>query len=524
MIDLHIHSTASDGSCTPSEILDISVRNGVQAISLTDHDTVDGVKEILGNGVPEDLEFLSGVEISCGPPAGFPGEESLHLLGYGFDVHNHRLNEHLEKLQTARAERNPLIIKKLNDLGFSLSLEEVEAGSPDGQTGRPHIARLMVEKGFVASFDEAFDRYLAKGKPAYVDKYRIPAAKAMETILHAGGIPVLAHPGLITDYKKFPVERLIKILKKDGLKGIEVHYTDHSKQQVVFFEKVAFRENLLVTGGSDFHGSLKAGVSIGTGSGNLNIGYDIFKNLKDRLTAMRQQRSSVQALQDNLGYRFNTPDLLLQALCHRSYANEHQKENLRNNETLEFLGDAVLGLCISQLLMEAAPDKNEGELSKLRSRLISEPSLAGLARKIDLGKFILLGKGEALSNGAGKDSILADTFEAVIAAVYKDCGFKGTCDLIETIFSEKLQTTVENHEIEDYKTILQEFVQERKEPAPLYKITGETGPDHDKTFEVVLKTMGLKIKGAGKTKKAAEQNAAEQAFKQLKSIDRENFK
>ena len=157
MIDLHIHSTASDGSFSPSEILNLSLDAGIKAIALTDHDSIDGVREVMQIGVPWPLEFITGVEISCEPPSEFPSNYSLHILGYGFDLENNVMNSILEKLQQARFDRNPLIIQKLNNLGFDISLEEAEEISGDGQTGRPHIAQVMVERNYVASFDEAFD-------------------------------------------------------------------------------------------------------------------------------------------------------------------------------------------------------------------------------------------------------------------------------------------------------------------------------------------------------------------------------
>ncbi|MCK5100335.1 MAG: PHP domain-containing protein, partial [Desulfobacteraceae bacterium] len=160
MIDLHIHSTASDGSFSPSEILNLSLDAGIKAIALTDHDSIDGVREVMKIGVPWPLEFITGVEISCEPPKDFPDDSSLHILGYGFDLENNDMNAILTKLQQARYDRNPLIIQKLNDLGLDISIEEVEEMSGDGQTGRPHIAQVIVERNFVASFNEAFDKYL----------------------------------------------------------------------------------------------------------------------------------------------------------------------------------------------------------------------------------------------------------------------------------------------------------------------------------------------------------------------------
>ena len=200
---------------------------------------------------------------------------------------------------------------------------------------------------------------------------------------------------------------------------------------------------------------------------------------------------------------------------HRSYTHESSDEKLKDNERLEFLGDAVIELCISQLLMEHAPNKNEGELSKLRANLVSEPALASMARKIQIGKFILLGKGELLSNGREKDSILSDAFEALIAAIYLDSNFNNTYSHINQLFSEKIKILAKKAAEIDHKSKLQELVQKTEDTSPVYEVVNETGPDHDKTFEVVIDTLSINATGIGKTIKAAEQNAAANALKQI---------
>ncbi|MCD4742456.1 MAG: ribonuclease III [Desulfobacteraceae bacterium] len=515
MIDLHIHSTASDGSFSPSEILNLCLDAGIKAIALTDHDSIDGVKEVMKIGVPWPLEFITGVEISCEPLSNFPDNSSFHILGYGFDLGNKEMNSILEKLQIARSDRNPLIIQKLNDLGFDISLEEIEEISGDAQIGRPHIAQSMIERNFVASFDEAFDKYLNKGKKAYVDKYKVTCKEAIEAIHNAGGISVLAHPGLIKDSKNYSIEKLIKDLKKFGLGGIEAYYTSHTHEQTTNFITLAEEQGLIITGGSDFHGSLNQGVNIGTGRGELVVFDEIYTNLINTIETLHSKDHSLESLEKNINYKFTNQSLLVNALQHRSYVNESNDDKLTDNERLEFLGDAVIELCISQLLMEHAPDKNEGYLSKLRSNLVSEPALAGMARKIQLGKFILLGKGERLSNGREKDSILSDTFEAVIAAIYLDSNFDTTYSLINQLFSDQIKIIIEKAAEIDHKSKLQELVQKTEDTAPVYEVINETGPDHDKTFEVVIDTLSITATGTGKTIKAAEQNAAANALKQI---------
>ena len=196
-IDLHIHTTASDGTFTPSEIVAHAIKLKLKAIAITDHDTLAGSSEALNSGIPAALEFLSGVEISAAPPAIYHQTGSFHLLGYSIRLDDSELNQTLEKLQVARKNRNPAIINRLNGLGISISLDEVRELAGEAQLGRPHIAQMMIRNGVVSSINEAFDQFLGAGKPAYVDKYRVECSQAIDAIRGAGGIPVLAHPGLL---------------------------------------------------------------------------------------------------------------------------------------------------------------------------------------------------------------------------------------------------------------------------------------------------------------------------------------
>ncbi len=278
-IDLHIHSTASDGTLTPTEILTLAQQLGLKAIAITDHDTVEGSKEALSLKIIPDQNFLTGVEISTSFPAPFSCNGSLHLLGYGIDVDNLPLNKALLKLKQARKNRNPGIIKCLKSLGMDISLNELSDKFQDTQVGRPHIARLMIEKGFVKSIDEAFDNFLGTGKPAYVDKYRISCEEAATTIIDAGGIPVLAHPGLIKFKSDETLEDLIVILKKMGLKGIEAYYPEHSSEYASMCKNFANRFDLLVTGGTDFHGSIKPDIQMGSGSGDFSVPFELYEKI-----------------------------------------------------------------------------------------------------------------------------------------------------------------------------------------------------------------------------------------------------
>lgn len=282
-IDLHIHSDASDGTDTPSQIVATALSRGLKAIAITDHDTTDGSKKVLNAGLPPSLNFLTGVEISAIPPKSFPCSGSFHILGYGIDLEDPVLTKTLETLQDARKTRNPRILEKLNRFGFDISTHEVAALAGNGQMGRPHIAQIMVKKGFVPSINTAFDKFLAKGKPAYVDKYRIDSRRAIEVIHHAGGLPFLAHPGLIGLPEKLAIEDLIARLKKEGLEGIEVYYPEHSEKQTSRYLDIARRHALLISGGTDYHGSIKPEIEMGIGRGKLSVPYELYHHIASQI-------------------------------------------------------------------------------------------------------------------------------------------------------------------------------------------------------------------------------------------------
>ncbi len=283
-IDLHVHSTASDGTLTPAEIVSLAESLHLGAISLTDHDAVDGNRELLQSGIPRSIGFLTGVEISTMPPECFPVFGSFHILGYGIDIENKALNKTLATLQDARKNRNPKIIRKLNDLGIKIDLIQVSQFAGQCQLGRPHIAGYLVHKGYAASIDEAFDQYLGKGKAAYVEKFRIPCREALKLILDAGGLPVLAHPYLIQLGKGVVFEKLIVELKSMGLKGLEIYYPEHPPESVRYFSRIARKYNLIVTGGTDFHGDIKPEIKLGSGFGDLFVPYEIYENIINLLT------------------------------------------------------------------------------------------------------------------------------------------------------------------------------------------------------------------------------------------------
>ncbi|MBW2741075.1 MAG: ribonuclease III [Deltaproteobacteria bacterium] len=215
-------------------------------------------------------------------------------------------------------------------------------------------------------------------------------------------------------------------------------------------------------------------------------------------------------------YKFNKISILEEALSHSSFVNEQDDANIKDNECFEFLGDAVLNLVVGHILMQRYPDLNEGDLSRMRAGLVNESQLATIARAIDLGSFLKLGRGEIQTNGCEKNSILADTFEAVIAAVYIDGGFDEAFKMIEKHFSDlfnSIGASLDNH---DYKSRIQELVQENYKITPQYRMLQESGPDHDKTFNVQLDVREVRTEGTGKSKKMAEQDAARKALEILK--------
>jgi hypothetical protein len=278
-IDLHIHSTASDGTLTPAEILEQALALKLGAIAITDHDSIDGSRQAMSLGIPPSLGFLTGVEISASPPSTYQNPGSFHILGYRISLSNVPLNQSLTKLQNARENRNPRILAELDKLGISISMQELLEVAGDGQAGRPHIARVLIDRKIVATIEEAFDRYLGTGKVAYVDKFRIDCATALQLINDANGVAVLAHPGLLDLDSDQHLAEILQELKGMGLGGIEVYYPEHSPRQTIQYIELAKRFDLLMSGGSDFHGSIHPVIKMGTGRGDLKVPFDVYEKL-----------------------------------------------------------------------------------------------------------------------------------------------------------------------------------------------------------------------------------------------------
>ena len=227
--------------------------------------------------------------------------------------------------------------------------------------------------------------------------------------------------------------------------------------------------------------------------------------------------TDLSELQQKLRYEFKNLDFLAESLRHSSFVNENLDLDIQDNERLEFLGDAVLNLVVGHMLMVRYPNLKEGDMSKMRANLVNESQLASIAQEMDLGSYLQLGKGEIQTKGWEKPSILANTFEAVIAAIYLDGGFDAAFKIIDVHFSillESVDMSTVNH---DFKSQVQEIVQMRQQKMPVYTVVHESGPDHEKTFQVRLNAGEIQTEGEGKSKKAAEQNAAKKCLKLLKS-------
>ncbi|MEJ2046798.1 MAG: PHP domain-containing protein [Dehalococcoidia bacterium] len=244
-VDLHIHSTASDGALSPEEVVGESVRRGLSVIALTDHDTVNGLAPDLAAAEAfPGLRVVPGVELSTDVAQG-----EVHILGYFIDYSDGELLARLERMRNSRRERAQEMIARLGDLGVNIDWSRVQEIAGEGSVGRPHLAQAMVEGGYVGSLKEAFDSYIGRGGPAYVERRKLTPAAAVELILRVRGLPVLAHPLTVADPETLVIE-----LKAAGLIGIEAHYKDYSAADVGRLLSLAESHQLAVTGGSDYHG------------------------------------------------------------------------------------------------------------------------------------------------------------------------------------------------------------------------------------------------------------------------------
>lgn len=276
-IDLHTHSTASDGTMSPSELIRAAKNIGLEAIALTDHDTTGGLDEALIQAAALGVECVPGCELSVVSPSG-----NMHILGYWIPTGISKLTQALESLRDRRHERNHLIMAKLNNLGMDISYDEVLAIAGGDAVGRPHIAQVMHAKGFVGSVNDAFRVYLGSDGKAYVPKEKLGPQQAIELLKSVDATVVLAHPFLL-GLQGPDLRGVLRQLKDFGLDGLEAYYPMHRPDQTIAYVRIAQDLDLLVTGGSDFHGSVKPEVYLGVGFGNLFVPYAL-------LTAMKEHR------------------------------------------------------------------------------------------------------------------------------------------------------------------------------------------------------------------------------------------
>lgn len=273
-VDLHLHTTHSDGSCTPSELVRLAHQAGVTALAVTDHDIMTGVAQATAEGEHYGIEVIPGVEISS-----MIGQSELHILGYFLDWQDPILNERFTTLRESRHRRNPQIVERLQTLGIDITYDEVRALAGSDSVGRPHIARALMDKHVVSSAKEAFDRFLANGKPAYVPRDLPNPAEAIQWIKAAGGLAVLAHPSWVRLADRSLIE-LVRELKVAGLDGLEVYYSTHASRQTREYLSLAQHLGLLVTGGSDFHGLTKPDIDVGIGKGTLHVPTALLTKMK----------------------------------------------------------------------------------------------------------------------------------------------------------------------------------------------------------------------------------------------------
>ncbi|WP_018133372.1 PHP domain-containing protein [Effusibacillus pohliae] len=266
--DLHAHTTASDGTFTPRELVEHARRRGLAGVGITDHDSTDGIAEAIETGKRLHVDVVPGVEIN----AEYEGKE-VHVLGYYFDLDSGSLQDLFRKLRNERINRMERILQKLDELGIPIERDEVLAEAGGGAVGRPHIARVLMKKGVVQDIRGAFDHYLGKGAPAYVERCKLSPQEAIRAIRDAGGVPVLAHPGLVGK------DALIEELIPAGLLGIEASHPDHPTDVRQRYTKLANELGLIATGGSDFHG---AGAEHRGELGTVTVNRSVVQQLREK--------------------------------------------------------------------------------------------------------------------------------------------------------------------------------------------------------------------------------------------------
>ncbi len=279
-VDLHTHSTASDGSLSPTELIILAREQDINRLALTDHDNIDGIAEAVLAGENYDVEVIPGIEFSVSYDSG-----DLHLLGYGFDVTNPELSGTISKLQNSRGIRNKKIVEKLNSLGYTISWKSIQEIAGDGVMGRGHISQALMNSGKFESVNDVFKQLLSSGAPAYVDRYRLKIGDAINLIHNAGGVAVWAHPGLHDDFESM-LPHLPQWIDA-GLDGLESDYSVHSMELRDRLRSIATAHGIIYTGGSDFHGSLKPDIQLGQGPDGQPVGEECYLNLRTKIEGMQ---------------------------------------------------------------------------------------------------------------------------------------------------------------------------------------------------------------------------------------------
>jgi predicted metal-dependent phosphoesterase TrpH len=278
-IDLHTHSTFSDGTYTPEEIMAEASKLNLKAVALTDHDTAEGIERFKKAGEKYGVEAIGGIELAA--YYNFLGQKKeIHIVGLFVDNSNSYLIEKTKQIREERLLRNKKMIEKLSSIGFPMTFEELNEFSHNGNITRAHYARLMVKKGYISTVKEAFQKYISSGMPGFVPRNLISPKEAFDIISKSGGVPILAHPTLYgMDYHN--IRNMVRELKEIGLKGIEVMYSTYKSEQEREITRIATEEGLLFSGGSDFHGLNKKDIFLGTGKGNLKIPYSFLEKIKE---------------------------------------------------------------------------------------------------------------------------------------------------------------------------------------------------------------------------------------------------
>lgn len=276
MIDLHVHTTASDGTFTPSEVVMLAKKAGVAAIAITDHDTISGVDEAVIKAEEAGIEVVPGVEISVGET------EDIHIVGLYVDYKDKNLLNVMDLLATYRRQRNEEMINNICKKGFDISYEAIESSMNTNNIGRLHIAYYMQKMGMVNDYRKVFKKYLIPGTDTYVPMKQLSEEDGIKAILNSGGIPVLAHINYLKQ-DDYETENTIKRLMGYGLKGIEVMYSGYDKHTEELALKISEKYNLIKSGGTDFHGTRRSGVYLGTGRGNMCVPYEFLIDIKKKL-------------------------------------------------------------------------------------------------------------------------------------------------------------------------------------------------------------------------------------------------